>query len=244
MLAISAPNPSQACLFGFEPERDANSRPMRTTVRRLIAKLSSAVVQADMFGSVLLPVPRSNEKKTEKSIKKAVERRARKSMKRWTDAEILGQHSIEEFRNSLRPVGLEMHEWILVESLTVLTDEARAIDKLEVLEWIYSPDYIERLGITADGRPCVTRTHVFDIQFSFSNCCRVYGIDPDDLRENLLARVSPKLRDLLVEYVKHLTGMETVPVLHRRRRIAYRIVQTPSKTYGIHREESATSLKG
>jgi hypothetical protein len=95
----------------------------------------------------------------------------------------------------------DLHSWVLEESLTALKGVNNPHDKLEVLEWIFAPSYLEQIGKDANGHACVIRRHTFDIPFSFANCCRAQGVDPDEFREMLLGVMTDKLRAVLEPFV-------------------------------------------
>lgn len=102
---------------------------------------------------------------------------------------------------------LEAHQWVLSESLEVFRYEDNAEEKLDVLEWVFSPCYIEKLGKSSDGRSCVIRRHASNIPFSFENCCRAVGMtDPDSFREELVEQMNDELKPLLRKYLVNFTG--------------------------------------
>jgi len=102
---------------------------------------------------------------------------------------------------------LEAHQWVLSESMEVFRYEDNAEEKLDVLEWVFSPCYIEKLGKSPDGRSCVIRRHASNIPFSFENCCRAVGMtDPDSFREELVEQMNDELKPLLRKYLANFTG--------------------------------------
>lgn len=99
----------------------------------------------------------------------------------------------------------ELHRGLFEESLEALKAGDNAEEKMDVLEWIFSPSYIEKAVKTNQGRPCLIRRHASDIPFSFVNCCRAVGIsDPDTFRELLVDQMDDELRPKLEKYL-HIT---------------------------------------
>jgi hypothetical protein len=97
----------------------------------------------------------------------------------------------------------EAHEWVLMESLEALKDEENQDEKLDILDWIFSPDVITKMGVSQNGRSCLVSRHQFDIPFSFLNCCRAVGIrDADAFRIELLDRMNDTYRPALTRYLR------------------------------------------
>lgn len=97
---------------------------------------------------------------------------------------------------------LELHQWIFEEAFESLKSDDNAKEKMDILEWIYSPAYIDKIGKSLDGRPCVIRRHASDIPFSFENCCRAMGFaNPDNFRESLVEVMDGTLQVLLRKYI-------------------------------------------
>lgn len=102
---------------------------------------------------------------------------------------------------------MALHVALLDESLDVLKAEGRIGEKIDVLDWIFSPPYIEKIGTTADGRRCLQRRHATDIPFSFVRCCRAAGLtNPDLLREELVSHMSDDIRDRLKVFLDGYFG--------------------------------------
>ena len=98
---------------------------------------------------------------------------------------------------------VDMHCWVLSESIEALAAAENPEEKMDILEWIFSPSYIERLGKTHDGRTCIIRRHASDIPFSFMNCCRAFGMsDPESFREMLVEQMSDEFRPQLQKYLQ------------------------------------------
>lgn len=98
---------------------------------------------------------------------------------------------------------VDIHHWVLSESLDALAAVENPEEKMEILEWIFTPDFIERLGKTHDGCACIIRTHTSEIPFSFLNCCHAIGMtDPDKFREALVNQMDGDIRIQLEKYLQ------------------------------------------
>lgn len=113
-----------------------------------------------------------------------------------------------------------LHEYMFEESMEALKAEGNHKEKLEILEWIFTPNYIEKIGKSFDGRPYLLRRHALDIPFSFLNCCRAVGsTDPDSFREGLVSEMSDDFRLKLERYLQLTTGWEP-PKHHKSHYVA------------------------
>lgn len=76
----------------------------------------------------------------------------------------------------------KLHGILLEESLALLRDiSASEAEVQEVLDWIYQPQY---LAIVCNG-PQRAWVRDYEVPFSFSRCCRLHGVDPEEIRERL-----------------------------------------------------------
>lgn len=101
----------------------------------------------------------------------------------------------------------EMHRWVFEESIEALKAFDNSEEKIDILEWIFSPLYIEKAAKSLDGRPCLIRRHASDIPFSYFNCCRAVGItDSDTFREMLVEQMNDEIRPKLERYLHVTTG--------------------------------------
>lgn len=152
----------------------------------------------------------------------------RKSWDAWQDSRVLDWEDDKSFKLSVTvlqrpstevdPAALAGFDWsneeiralhsnLFIESMEALKAEDNPEEKLDVLDWVFSPMYIEKLGNTYDGRPCLIRRRAQDIPFSFWNCCLAAGIqDPDDFREKLVGHINGDLRRQLEKYLVSFTG--------------------------------------
>lgn len=69
-----------------------------------------------------------------------------------------------------------------------------AADVFSVVAWVFAPairkDYF--FDQTA-GRSHLLTSHEYDEPFSFASCCKVVGMDPDEIREGFRRNLSASL---------------------------------------------------
>ena len=95
-----------------------------------------------------------------------------------------------------------LHGNLFIESMEALKKEDNPDEKLDVLEWVFSPMRIDKLGKGSDGHRCLVRRRVQEIPFSFLNCCLAIGItDPDTFREKLVALMEDDVRPRLEKFL-------------------------------------------
>ncbi len=102
---------------------------------------------------------------------------------------------------------LQLHSVLLEESLKALGAKGNPDEKMEILEWIFEPDYVgEFVKQTANGP---RKVFVFNdqIPFSFAFCCKVQGHDPSAYRAFLRRNIPA-----VAGYFLHVAG-EDVPLL-------------------------------
>lgn len=102
---------------------------------------------------------------------------------------------------------LQLHSVLLEESLKALGAKGNPDEKMEILEWIFEPDYVgEIVKQTANGP---RKVFVFNdqIPFSFAFCCKVQGHDPSAYRAFLRRNIPA-----VAGYFLHVAG-EDVPLL-------------------------------
>jgi len=76
---------------------------------------------------------------------------------------------------------LQLHSVLLEQSLKALGGDGNGEQKREILEWLFEPNFIgtvERYGRTI---PIYAR----QVPFSFVFCCRLEGMDPDGIRDQI-----------------------------------------------------------
>lgn len=85
---------------------------------------------------------------------------------------------------------LAAHSVLLEGSIKALAAKGNPKEKLEILEWIFEPDYIGTVvKTTADGHPRIVHVFTESIPWSFAFCCKLEGQDPDFWRKFLLAEM-------------------------------------------------------
>lgn len=83
-----------------------------------------------------------------------------------------------------------LHSWLLESSLEVLAARGKIDEKVHVLQWIFCRDTWDKLQGTQ-----LVRQKAAGIGFSFANCCRLEGMDPEKFRNMLL--LNPKIREIM-----------------------------------------------
>lgn len=96
---------------------------------------------------------------------------------------------------------VELHEYLLEESLQTLTKKGESNDiqkaKLDVLEWVFAPR-IELQRIKGK----MVQVDNTKKPFSFHVCCVLMGADPDTIREHILTKVESKYQKAIAAYQK------------------------------------------
>lgn len=94
---------------------------------------------------------------------------------------------------------LELHEFLLEESLQTLTKKGKSMDiqkaKLDVLDWVFAPN-IEMQRIKGE----MVEVDNTRQPFSFHVCCILMGADPDEIRDHILTKVESKYQKAIVAY--------------------------------------------
>lgn len=213
---------SQPCLFNDLPAMERPQRVLngmtvlayhvtrKSKVDREAEKKRIAEMQYDLFMQMLV-------KPIFKTILKHADQLKQCVLDTWEDAKVFaGSVTITKHQSDyVSPVMmdwnneklLEAHQWVFEDSIEALCVVNNQEEKMDVLEWIFSPAFIEKIGKSFDGRPCIIRRHASDIPFSFENCCRSVGLtDPDSFREELVENMSDELKPLLRKYLVRYTG--------------------------------------
>lgn len=77
---------------------------------------------------------------------------------------------------------VQLHSVLLYQSIKALRGAGNPREKLDVLEWMFAPDFVgEVIRQTLDGHRLVRVTNR-DVAFSFAFCCRLEGHDPETYR--------------------------------------------------------------
>jgi hypothetical protein len=75
---------------------------------------------------------------------------------------------------------LELHYILLERSLQYLAARSNPTEKLDVLNWIFRPETPEEVIRIIDGK----KENLL-VPFTFGACCRLQGLDPEALREQI-----------------------------------------------------------
>jgi len=85
-------------------------------------------------------------------------------------------------------------------SMSLLTLSGETEEKLDILAWIFAPNFQERI---IKGK--IVNKHVSDMPFSFYRCAKEVGInDVDQFREMLMSQFEPELAAKLKMYIQLL----------------------------------------
>lgn len=88
----------------------------------------------------------------------------------------------------------DTHSLVLEEAFWQLSQRGNSDEKLHVLEWIYAPHVVERIG-----RGEVIRRYAEEIPFSFERCCKFECLNADKLRVALLEILPEAIRAAIVK---------------------------------------------
>jgi len=192
---LPIPEPVEKQTFAVKVVKES-----RKAIKAMFEKL-----QMSIYDVLNRPLLKSDGKRGRKSKKRELE---------WDSSkEFLGSITITETRTDedlsdvipdwSSALLWNMHRGLFSESMEALKEEGNAEEKMDILEWIFSPNYVEKVGKSNLGRPCLIRRHTSDIPFSFVNCCRAMGIaDHETFRELLVERMDDELRPKLEKYLQ------------------------------------------
>lgn len=79
----------------------------------------------------------------------------------------------------------QLHEGVLYYSLGLLHSKGNAAEKKRTLEWIWSEDVIGFKTTTVRGVTKKQPLRADQVPFTFQTCCRLSGVNYDELREGL-----------------------------------------------------------
>jgi hypothetical protein len=92
-----------------------------------------------------------------------------------------------------------LHSVLLEESIRALSAKGNPNEKLEILEWIFEPDYIGTVvKPTADGHSRIVHVFTNAIPWSFAFCCKLEGHDPDFWRKFLRSQMPEAVKRFYV----------------------------------------------
>ncbi len=90
----------------------------------------------------------------------------------------------------------QLHEAVLIYSLTLLNSRGNAQEKREALEWFWDDEAYKYITRTIDGKQKLFRYRNDQFPFTFRTCCRLCGFHFEDLRAGLaweMRETLPKL---------------------------------------------------
>lgn len=73
---------------------------------------------------------------------------------------------------------LQLHSVLLEESLKALAAKGNPAEKLDILEWMFEPDYVDQIVFEGPEGPRKTIVYNAEVAFSFAFCCKLEGHDP------------------------------------------------------------------
>lgn len=176
MNAIAA-RPRQQCFF-FKPvleqviaEANASKAADRKHVRQRRYEVRRARVQLLPEGFDDLDMPLWQQKFAE--VFEAVH--PPESAVDWTDEEVKW-----------------LHAHLLERSIEMLKMRGNLEEKHEILQWIYEPNFRGYRDGFIEGRRVRINLYQWEIPFTFASCCRVSGLNADELREQIRA-IQPQI---------------------------------------------------
>ncbi len=77
---------------------------------------------------------------------------------------------------------IQLHSVLLEQSLRALAGRGNPMQKKEILDWIFAPDYVGTVQRNGREKPVYNDR----IPFTFAFCCRIERMNPDTFRDFLL----------------------------------------------------------
>jgi len=77
---------------------------------------------------------------------------------------------------------LELHSVLLEESLKALAAKGNPTEKMDILEWMFEPDFVAEVVMQTPNGPRKTIIYNDQVAFSFAFCCKLQGHDPAQYR--------------------------------------------------------------
>lgn len=87
---------------------------------------------------------------------------------------------------------LRLHAVLLEESLKALAARGNPNEKMDILEWMFEPDYVAEIVTQTPYGPRKTVVYNDQVPFSFAFCCKLQGHDPSTYR-GYVRRVIPEV---------------------------------------------------
>lgn len=77
---------------------------------------------------------------------------------------------------------LQLHSVLLEESLKALAAKGNPTEKMDILEWMFEPDFVAEVVMQTPHGPRKTIIYNDQVAFSFAFCCKLQGHDPAHYR--------------------------------------------------------------
>lgn len=85
---------------------------------------------------------------------------------------------------------IQLHSVLLEQSLRALAGRGNPMQKKEILDWIFEPDYVGTVQRKGREKPVYNDR----IPFTFAFCCRIERMNPDTIRDFLLSVMPAAVR--------------------------------------------------
>jgi hypothetical protein len=85
---------------------------------------------------------------------------------------------------------IQLHSVLLEQSLRALAGRGNPMQKKEILDWIFDPDYVGTVQRNGREKPVYNDR----IPFTFAFCCRIERMNPDTIRDFLLSVMPAAVR--------------------------------------------------
>lgn len=83
----------------------------------------------------------------------------------------------------------QMHSVLLFESLSALAGRGNGAQKVEILEWIFEPDFFGKVTLK-NGQ--VRSVYNWEIPWTFLFCCRLEGMSNPEVIRDFIRRILPE----------------------------------------------------
>lgn len=116
----------------------------------------------------------------------------------------VGQEA-EEQPNWTNDEIIRLHGWLIEESLKALAARGNALQKEEILQWLFEPDIFADREETG-GKVILSS----EIPWSFAFCCRLSGYDPDTIRDGVTRQIGNVLERIREHYAARKESREAI----------------------------------
>lgn len=77
---------------------------------------------------------------------------------------------------------VQLHAVLFEESLKALAAKGNPVEKMDILEWMFEPDFVAEVVLQTPQGPRKTVIYNDQVPFSFAFCCKLQGHDPAHYR--------------------------------------------------------------